>query len=89
MPGHTAGQIVLFRESDGVAIVGDVINTNDYLTGIFTLVREPPRTFSVSPAENRNSIRKLWRLGPKVICAGHGPVLRDMKKMGRFVERLK
>ncbi len=89
MPGHTAGQVTLFRESDGVAIVGDVINTNDYLMGVIPVVREPPRTFSVSPAENRESIRKLWGLGPKVVCAGHGPVLRDMGRLGRFVARLR
>ena len=34
LPGHTRGHMALFRESDGVALVGDVINTNDYLTGM-------------------------------------------------------
>jgi len=88
LPGHTAGHIGLFREADGVAIVGDVINTNDYVTGMLSLIRESPRTFSVDPAENRESIRKMWGLHPKVVCAGHGPVLRDMGRLGRFVEKL-
>ena len=33
LPGHTAGHIALLRESDGVVLAGDVINTNDYATG--------------------------------------------------------
>jgi glyoxylase-like metal-dependent hydrolase (beta-lactamase superfamily II) len=89
LPGHTRGHIALLRETDRVAIVGDVINTNDYLTGVLTLVRESPRTFSVDPAQNRASIRRLWELRPSLVCAGHGPVLRDMGRLGRFVQRLK
>ncbi|HVX83931.1 MAG TPA: MBL fold metallo-hydrolase [Phycisphaerae bacterium] len=88
LPGHTAGHLALFREGDRLAIAGDVLNTNDYLTGLFTLVREPPRTFSLDPAQNRASIRKLWGLGPRVICTGHGPVMRDMGKLERFMARL-
>jgi glyoxylase-like metal-dependent hydrolase (beta-lactamase superfamily II) len=88
LPGHTPGHIALFRESDRAAIVGDVINTNDYLTGMLTLVRESPRTFSVDPARNRDSIRRLRDLRPSLICAGHGPVLRDISRLNRFVSRL-
>jgi glyoxylase-like metal-dependent hydrolase (beta-lactamase superfamily II) len=88
LPGHTRGHIVLLRETDRVALVGDVINTNDYLTGVLPLVRESPRTFSLDPAQNRASIRRLWELRPAVVCAGHGPVLRDMARLDRFVRRL-
>jgi hydroxyacylglutathione hydrolase len=88
LPGHTPGHLILFRPSDRVAIVGDVINTNDYLTGLFTLVREPPRTFSLDPAQNRDSIRRLAALNPSMICPGHGPPLRDMRRFERFVRRL-
>jgi len=89
LPGHTAGQIVLLRHADRVAIVGDVINTNDYLTGLFSIVREPPRTFSIYPAQNRHSIRRLLELNPSVICPGHGPPLRDIRRLERLVKRLK
>ncbi len=88
LPGHTAGHIALLRESDGVALVGDVINTNDYATGMIPIIRESPRTFSVNPGQNRDSIRRLWSLKPRVVCAGHGPVLRNMKRLERFVDRL-
>jgi glyoxylase-like metal-dependent hydrolase (beta-lactamase superfamily II) len=76
------------RSPVGVAIVGDVINTNDYVTGMLSLVREPPRIFSVNPAQNRESIRRLAALKPSMICAGHGPPLRDMKRLARFLEKL-
>jgi glyoxylase-like metal-dependent hydrolase (beta-lactamase superfamily II) len=89
LPGHTAGQIALLRESDRVAIVGDVINSNDYVMGFLPLVRQPPRIFSVSPAENRDSIRRLAALQPSLICTGHGPPIRDIERFHRFVARLK
>jgi glyoxylase-like metal-dependent hydrolase (beta-lactamase superfamily II) len=88
LPGHTPGQLMLFRHSDRVAIVGDVINTNDYITGMLTLVREPPRTFSLNPAQNRESIRRLAALNPSLICAGHGPPLRNLKRFQRFLQKL-
>ena len=87
LPGHTRGHIGLLRQSDGVLLAGDVINSNDYLTGIFTLVREPPRTFSADPQRNRASIRRLLDLHPSVICTGHGPVVRDMSRLERLVAR--
>ncbi len=87
-PGHTRGHLTLFRESDRLAIVGDLINTNDHF-GLVPSLREPPQTFSADPAENRRSIRKLWALQPLTVCAGHGPVLRDMHKLEKFVATLK
>jgi glyoxylase-like metal-dependent hydrolase (beta-lactamase superfamily II) len=88
LPGHTRGHLALLRESDRVAIAGDVVNTNDYLTGMLPLVRESPRTFSADPAQNRASIRRLWSLKPSMICAGHGPPLKDMARLERFIRRL-
>ena len=88
MPGHTRGQITLFRESDGVAISGDLFATsNPPLPGYW--LREPPAFFSVDAAENRRSIEKLRDLKPKVLCPGHGPVLRDMGRFENFAKRLR
>ncbi len=89
LPGHTPGQIMLLRESDRVALVGDVINSNDYLMGFLPLLREPPRIFSLDPAQNRDSIRRLWALKPSLVCTGHGPPVRDMARLERFVAQLK
>lgn len=88
LPGHTPGHIGLFRESDRVFIVGDVLNTNDYLTGLFPVVRESPRTFSFDPAENRASIRKMCSYEPSMICPGHGPPLRNLERLRRLCARL-
>jgi glyoxylase-like metal-dependent hydrolase (beta-lactamase superfamily II) len=89
LPGHTHGHIALLRESDHVMIAGDLINSNDYVMGLLPVIRESWRAFSIDPAENRDSIRRMWELKPSMVCTGHGPVVRDMQRLGRFVERLK
>jgi glyoxylase-like metal-dependent hydrolase (beta-lactamase superfamily II) len=86
-PGHTTGHVVYFRESDRVAIAGDVLANVNVLTGRPGL-REPPRVFSIDPALNRDSARKLLALRPSVVCFGHGPPLRDLGLLERFVARL-
>lgn len=86
-PGHTAGHIVLFREADRVAIVGDVLNGMNLAT-TWPGLHEPPAFFSIDPSENRRSIRRLADLRPRLLCFGHGPPLIDMKKFERFVKRV-
>ena len=71
-PGHAPGEVIFFRDSDRVAICGDVINNVDFLTGRVR-VGEPPGIFTLDPAENRRSIRKLADLQPSLVCPGHGP----------------
>jgi len=88
LPGHTRGHLVLRRESDGVMIAGDVFNSNDYMTGVVGLVREPPRLFSENPEQNREAMRRLWSLKPSMVCTGHGPPVRDMDRLGRFMRRM-
>ncbi len=70
-PGHTAGHIALWRRDDGVLIVGDVLFGMSLLT-LRRALREPPRMFTVNPAQNRESIRRLALLKPRVVCCGHG-----------------
>lgn len=86
-PGHTMGHVFYFRDSDRVAIAGDVLANINVLTGRPGL-REPPRAFSIDRALNRDSARKLLALRPSVVCFGHGPPLRDVDLLGRFVARL-
>jgi hydroxyacylglutathione hydrolase len=87
VPGHSAGHVAFWRESDRVLVLGDVINTADPFTAIPGL-REPRWYFSPDPAENRRSARKLGPLEPKLILAGHGPPLRDTRKFVDFVAAL-
>ncbi len=86
-PGHTPGHLIFFRDRDRVAIVGDVLNGMNLLT-TWPGLHEPPQFFSTDPNENCRSIRKLAELQPALICFGHGPPLRDMQKLERFVKKL-
>jgi glyoxylase-like metal-dependent hydrolase (beta-lactamase superfamily II) len=86
-PGHARGEVVYFRESDRVAICGDVIRNMSYATGL-PGIKEPPDIFTADPEENRRSIRKLAELGPRLILPGHGPAVTDMTAFERFVRTL-
>lgn len=86
-PGHARGHVVFFRESDRVAICGDVIRNMSYATGL-PGIKEPPDIFTYDPAGNRRSIRKLAELNPSLILPGHGPAVTDMSAFERFVAAL-
>jgi hydroxyacylglutathione hydrolase len=86
-PGHCRGEMIYFRESDRVAICGDVIRNMSFATTIAGL-REPPEIFTYDIPENRRSIRKLAALKPRLILPGHGPAVTDMIAFDRFVEGL-
>ena len=87
VPGHSPGHIAYWRESDGVLILGDVLNNMDVTTAR-TGLTEPKPYFTHDPAQNRASARKLGPLEPKLVLFGHGPPLTDTRKFVEFVERL-
>jgi hydroxyacylglutathione hydrolase len=87
VPGHSAGHVAYWRESDGVLVLGDVLNNIDVLTGIPGL-HDPKPFLTPDPAENRRSARKLAALEPKLVLFGHGAPLRDTKKFVDFVAKL-
>jgi glyoxylase-like metal-dependent hydrolase (beta-lactamase superfamily II) len=86
-PGHAPGEVIFWRESDRVAICGDVIRNISYLTMRGRLA-EPPRSLTPDPAENRRSIRKLAELDPSLILPGHGPAVTDTAEFERFATSL-
>jgi glyoxylase-like metal-dependent hydrolase (beta-lactamase superfamily II) len=86
-PGHARGEVIFFRDSDRVAVCGDVIRNMSYATAL-PGIREPPEIFSYDPAENRRSIRKLAELEPALILPGHGPEVTDIGAFERFAEGL-
>lgn len=86
-PGHSPGEVIFFRDSDRVAICGDVIRSMSYATGR-PLIAEPPDFYNADSAENRRSIRKLADLEPSLILPGHGPAVTDIAAFERFVSRL-
>ena len=78
-PGHAPGQIGLWRESDRLALVSDVVYTLNPETGKFGGVRVP-RFGTQDPEEARESIRKLAALEPREVWAGHAdPVTGDCR----------
>jgi len=86
-PGHSAGHISLFREQDGVLIIGDAAINMNLLTTV-TGLRLPPNMFTSDQQCNIKSLQKLAQLNPSVICFGHGPVLRNTnRKFEQFVAK--
>lgn len=86
-PGHTDGHIILFRDEDKIAIVGDLLNGVMQRTPWPRLI-EPPRFLTANPVENRKSIRRLAELSPRVMCFGHGPPLFDMRPFDRLMKTM-
>ena len=87
VPGHSAGHVAYWRESDRVLVLGDVLNNMNVLTGLRGLY-EPKRAFTPDPARNRESIRRVAALGPELACFGHGPPLRDPAALAEFAAGL-
>lgn len=87
VPGHSAGHVAYWRESDRALVLGDVLNSMDVLTAIPGL-REPKPYLTPDPARNRESARRLAALEPAVVCFGHGPPVRDTQKFVDFVATL-
>lgn len=87
-PGHTPGEIILFRESDRVAIAGDVVNSMSLIT-LRPGLHEPPACFTADVAQNRRSIQMLADLEPSLLCVGHGPPWRDPQRLKEFASRLR
>lgn len=86
-PGHTPGHVSLWRESDGVLITGDVVFGMNIATGRHGL-HEPPGLFTLDPALNRVSLRKVAALKPRLLLFGHGKPLADGDTFQRFVDGL-
>lgn len=86
-PGHSAGHVTFWRESDGILIVGDVFNNLDIITAIPGL-RMPKNFVTPDPARNRESAKRLGPLEPKLVLFGHGAPLRDTKKFVDFCAAL-
>ena len=86
-PGHSRGHLAYWRESDGVLILGDVLNNIDVRTGVPGL-HEPPAIFTPDPARNRVCARRLAALRPRLTCFGHGAPLRDPGRLADFAAQL-
>lgn len=86
-PGHSAGHVCFWRDSDRTLIAGDVLGNMHFITGMPGL-HLPPDLFTPDPARNRASARRLAELRPALACFGHGPPLRDPERLARFIAAL-
>lgn len=86
-PGHSAGHLALWRESDRTLIVGDVLSSIDTIT-LLPGLHEAKGFFTADPDENRRSAKRFAELEPELVLFGHGPPLRDPAKFTAFVAAL-
>jgi glyoxylase-like metal-dependent hydrolase (beta-lactamase superfamily II)/predicted ester cyclase len=78
-PGHAPGLIGLFRDSDRLALVSDVIYTINPETLRPQRPAIPHPAFDLDTDMARASVRKLAMLEPSAVWAGHGePVKADV-----------
>lgn len=71
VPGHSRGSIALYRPGK-LVFTGDAVMTNH--TGAFRRVRS---FLTQSMRKTQESTRKIARLRFRILCPGHGPVLRQ------------
>lgn len=86
-PGHSRGHVCYWRESDRVLIAGDVMTTANSLTMVPGL-HEPFAFFTPDPAQNRESLKRVLALEPRLIAAGHGRPTSDRGKIEKFAASL-
>jgi glyoxylase-like metal-dependent hydrolase (beta-lactamase superfamily II) len=74
LAGHAPGQIGLWRESDGVALVSDTVYLITML-GRPTAAHLPQEAYNLDTEAARESIRRLAALRPRIVGVGHlGPM---------------
>ena len=70
--GHTPGHISLFAASAGILFSGDSIVSDK--NGV---LRGSSGSNNWDQASSDASVRKQALLGAKILCPGHGPVVKD------------
>lgn len=76
-PGHTEGQVALYRESDRVLIAGDTFVTTQQ-ESLYEVIQQkegvqgPPAYFTPDWTAARESVEKLAALHPEIAATGHG-----------------
>jgi glyoxylase-like metal-dependent hydrolase (beta-lactamase superfamily II) len=80
VPGHTPGQIALFREKDKFLIAADAFVTvrTDSFYKVLVDKKEingPPRYLTTDWKKAKESVQKLQQLHPETAITGHGPFM--------------
>lgn len=86
-PGHSAGHVSFYRESDRLLVAGDAFVTvrTDWFYKVLlgkAEVNGPPGYFTTDWNAAESSIRTLAALGPEAAITGHGPSMKgdDLKR---------
>jgi glyoxylase-like metal-dependent hydrolase (beta-lactamase superfamily II) len=77
VPGHSPGQIALFREKDRVLISADAFVTTQQESAFSVMTQKhvlcgPPKYFTIDWIQAKESVEKLLDLNPQVAATGHG-----------------
>jgi glyoxylase-like metal-dependent hydrolase (beta-lactamase superfamily II) len=88
-PGHTAGHLSLWRDTDRTLLAGDAVTTmnQDSWKASVTMSRElrhPPAPLTTDWHAARQSVHRLAVLRPNVIASGHGLPLAGPDVAGRL-----
>jgi glyoxylase-like metal-dependent hydrolase (beta-lactamase superfamily II) len=91
-PGHAAGHVSFWRQSDRLLIAGDAFVTTAQESAYAVAVQEPelhgpPMYFTHDWQEAAKSVRRLAALEPDVVVTGHGRAMRG-DAMRRSLHRL-
>lgn len=81
VPGHTPGQIALWRESDRMLLPADAFITTNQESAYAVAKQEvemhgPPMYFTQDWEAARDSVRLLAGLEPELVVTGHGEAMR-------------
>lgn len=86
VPGHTPGQVALWRGSDKTLIAADAFVTTTQESAYAVAVQKPemhgpPMYFTPDWPSARTSVEVLAALEPDLVITGHGPAMRgaDMR----------
>lgn len=90
-PGHTVGQIALWRESDRTLIAADAFVTTDQESLYAALVQKgelqgPPAYFTCDWERARETVRTLAALEPDAVVTGHGRAFSGAEFRARLHE---
>jgi glyoxylase-like metal-dependent hydrolase (beta-lactamase superfamily II) len=83
-PGHSAGHVSFWRESDKSLVAGDAFITTNQESAFAVTVQKPelhgpPTYFTPDWAAARKSVEALAQLAPELVIAGHGRAMHGQE----------
>lgn len=88
VPGHSPGHVAFWRASDGVLVLGDVLNSQHPFVTFPRGLRLPLDVLTPDPVTNRASAKRLGELPVRTALFGHGPPERDGGRFRAFCRAL-